>query len=53
MIKHEKDFMKIKFESNYDLPFRKTLSIPLCIIIVRSVFEEDGKYHAQFLLQYE
>ena len=26
------------------------LNIPVCIIIVRSVFEEDGKYYPQVLL---
>ena len=42
--------MKIKFESNDDLPLGKMLNIPVCIIIVRSVFEEDGKYYPQVLL---
>ena len=28
-IKYEKDFMKIKFESNDDLPLGKVLTIPL------------------------
>ena len=50
VIKYEKDFMKIKFESNDDLPLRKILDIPVYIIIVRSVFEEYGKYYPQVLL---
>ena len=50
VIKSEKGFMKIKFESNDDLPLGKILNIPVCIIIVRSVFEEDGKYYPQVLL---
>ena len=50
VIKYEKDFMKIKSGSNDDLPLSKILNIPVCIIIVRSVFEEDGKYYAQVLL---
>ena len=49
-IKYEKDFMKIKFESNDDLPLGKILNIPVCTIIVRSVFKEDGKYYPQVLL---
>ena len=49
-MKYEKDFMKIKFESNDDLPLGKILNIPVFIIIVRSVFEEDGKYYQQVLL---
>ena len=42
-IKYEKDFMKIKFESDDDLSLGKILSIPLCVIIVRSVFQKKKK----------
>ena len=35
-IKYENDFMKIRFESDDDLPFAKILSIPVCIIAVGS-----------------
>ena len=35
---YKKDFMKIKFEADDDLPSGKMLSIPLCVIIVKSVF---------------
>ena len=44
-IKYEKDFMKIKFESNDDLPLGKILSIPLCVIVVGSVFQKDNNYY--------
>ena len=37
-VKYEKDFMKIKFESNDDLPLCKMLNIPVCVIIVKPVF---------------
>ena len=50
VMKYEKDFMKIKFESNDDLPLGKILNISVSIIIVRSVFEKDGKYYPQVLL---
>ena len=50
VIKHSKDFMKIKFESDDDLPLGKTINIPLCVIIVKGVFEEDSKYYPQVLL---
>ena len=49
-IKYEKNFMKIKFESYDDLPLGKILSIPVCIIVARSVFEEDKNYHPQVYL---
>ena len=34
--------MKIILESNDDLPLGKILSIPVCVIVVRSVFQEDN-----------
>ena len=48
--KFGKNFMKIKFKSIDDLPLNKKLNIPVCVIIVRDVFEEDGKYYPQVLL---
>ena len=48
--KYSKAFMKIKFESNDDLPLGKILNIPVYVIIIRAVFEEDSKYYPQVLL---
>ena len=42
--------MKIKFESDDDLPLGKITNIHLCVIIVKGVFEEDSKYYPQVLL---
>ena len=42
--------MKIKFESNDDLPLGKILNTPVCLIIVRGIFEEDSKYYPHVLL---
>ena len=36
--------MKIKFNSDDNLPLNKPLNFQNLTIIVRSVFEEDGKY---------
>ena len=47
--KYEKDYMKIKFNSDDNLPLNKILKLHYLIIIVRSVFEEDGKYYPQVL----
>ena len=44
-IKYERDFIKIRFESDDDLPLGKILSIPVCIIAVGSVFQEDSNYY--------
>ena len=42
--------MKIKFGSDDDLPLGKILNIPLCVVIVRSVFQENNKYYPQVSL---
>ena len=42
--------MKIKFSSDDDLPLHKMLKLHMLTIIVKSVFEEDGKYHLQVFL---
>ena len=42
--------MRIKLTSDDDLPLNKILKLHMLTIIVRSVFEEDGKYCPQFLL---
>ena len=42
---YEKDYMKIKFNSDDDLPLNKPLKFHLMTITIRSVFEEDGKLY--------
>ena len=42
--------MEIKFNSDDDLPLNKILKLHNLTITVRSVFEEDGKYYPQVLL---
>ena len=42
--------MKIKFSSDDDLPLNKQLKFMSSTIIVRTVFEEDGKYYPQIFL---
>ena len=44
------DFIKARFESIDDLPLGKILNIPVCIIVVRSVFQRDNNYYPQVLL---
>ena len=50
MVKCKKDFMKIRFESDNNLPLNKTLKLHMLTVIVKSVFEEDGKYYQQVFL---
>ena len=42
-IEYGKDFIKTRFESNDDLPLSKILNIPVCIIVVKFVFQRDNK----------
>ena len=47
LIEYGKDFMKIRFESDDDLPLSKILSVPVCIITAGSVFQENSNYYPQ------
>ena len=45
-----KDFMKIKFNTDGNLLLNKTLKLHLLTIIVRCIFEEEGKFYPQLYL---
>ena len=47
---YEKDYMKIKFNSDDDLPLNKQLKFHNMAITIRSVFEENGKLYPQVFL---
>ena len=42
--------MKIKFNSDDELPLNKTIEIPSMMIVVRAVFNENSKYYPQIFL---
>ena len=42
--------MKIKFNPHNNLPLNKPLTFHTMTIIIRSVFEEDGKLYPQVFL---
>ena len=42
--------MKVKFNSDDDLPLKKTLKLYNLVIVVRSVFHEGTKYYPQVFL---
>ena len=42
--------MKIKFNSDDDLPLNKSLKFHLITITIRCAFEEDGKFYPQVFL---
>ena len=47
---YEKNYMKIKFNSDDDLPLNKPLKFHFMTITIRSVFEEDCKLYPQIFL---
>ena len=47
---YEKDYMKIKFNLDDDLPLNKQLKFHNMTITIRSAFEEDGKLYPQVFL---
>ena len=46
-VEREKDFIKIKFNSDDNLSLNKMLKLHMLTVIDRPVFEEDGKYYPQ------
>ena len=49
--KHGKDFMKIRFNSDDNLPLSKILKLYNLTIIVRSVFQDDNNYFPQIFFR--
>ena len=46
-VEYDKNYMKIKFESDNILPADKDVNIHLATIRIRSIFAQDGKYYPQ------
>ena len=42
--------MKIKFDSDDDLPLNKQLKFPTMAIVVGSIFDDEGKLYLQVYL---
>ena len=42
--------MKIKFNSDDELPLNKTIEIPTMTVVVRAIFLESNKYYPQVFL---
>ena len=47
---YEKNYIKIKFNSDDNLPLNKPLKLHNMTITIRSVFEEDGKSYPRLFL---
>ena len=44
---YDKDYMKIKFTSDDDNLLNKEMYFPTITVIIRNIFEKDGKYYPQ------
>ena len=42
---YEKDYMKIRFNTIDDIPLNKVLYLPTITVMIRCIFEKDGKYY--------
>ena len=49
-IDNGKDLMRIKIDTDDELPLNKLVNFPTMAVIIRFVFEEDRKYYPQFFL---
>ena len=43
----DEKYMKIKFNSDKELPINKTIEIPEMTIVVRDLFLENDKYYSE------
>ena len=48
--KYDKNYMKIEFNTDDDIPLNKELYFPTITVIIRCVVEKDGKYYLQVYL---
>ena len=49
-IKYGNNYMKIKFNTNYNIVLNKIIYFPTITITIRSVTQKDGKYYPQLFL---
>ena len=50
MGEYNKDYMKIKFNSDDNIPLNKQLNFLSLTVIIRNTFEKDGKYYPHMFL---
>ena len=48
-LNYGKDFMKIEFNTNDDLPLNELSKLHMLKLVVRPVFEEDGTFYHKFI----
>ena len=47
---YDEKYIKIKFDSDDELPLNKTIEIPTIVVVVRAIFLENNKYYLQVFL---
>ena len=50
IVQYDKDYIKIKFESNDNVPTDNIVNIHLVTIIIRSVFAQNGNFYTHLFL---
>ena len=50
IVQYDKDYMKIKFENDDNLPTDNIVNMHQVTIIIRSVFAQNGKFYPQLFL---
>ena len=50
IVQYDKDYLKIKFESNDNLPADDIVNMQQVTIIIRSFFAQNGKFYPQLFL---
>ena len=50
IVQYDKDYIRIKFESNDNFPTDNIVNMHFVTIIIKSVFAQNGKFYAQLFL---
>ena len=46
----EKDIMKVKLDTDDDLVLNKIINVPMCVTVVKAVYEHDNKFYPRIYL---
>ena len=49
-VKYSKDTLKVKLKASDDLPFGEIINVPVCVIVISSIFQENNEYYPQISL---
>ena len=51
-IKYDDNYMKIKFDTDDNIPLNKIIYLPTITITIRSITKKDNKYYPQVFLDH-